>query len=92
MVSVGSVITVWVTNIDTERRRVTLTMISPESFQKDFSQPKQKPHTSHQKQRPRKPRQSKPRAPLPPNILEGDEPARSFGELKLLWDAKRANR
>ena len=92
VVSVGSVITVWVTNIDTERRRVTLTMISPESFQKDFSQPKQKPHTSHQKQRPRKPRQSKPRTPLPPNILEGDEPARSFGELKLLWDAKRANR
>ena len=26
------------------------------------------------------------------NILEGDEPARSFGELKLLWNAKRANR
>jgi uncharacterized protein len=38
---------------------------------------------------PRKPRTRPPAPPLPRAVLEGTEPARSFGELKRLWDAKR---
>jgi uncharacterized protein len=42
------------------------------------------PHRSPQ----RKPRPQPP-APLPESVLQGQEPMRSFGELKRLWEAKR---
>jgi uncharacterized protein len=34
---------------------------------------------------------SQPAPPLSQGVLEGTEPARSFGELKRLWDARRKN-
>jgi uncharacterized protein len=37
----------------------------------------------------RKPRPKPAPPPLPQSVLEGTEPARSFGELKRRWDAKR---
>jgi uncharacterized protein len=97
LVSVGDVVTVWVLGIDAERRRVSLTMIRPGTEQKPEARPAKQQHkhaAAEAKPRPkRRPRKKtapeKPLPPLPDAVRDGNEPARTFGELKQLWEAKR---
>ena len=119
VITVGQVVTVWVLAVDSERSRVSLTMIAPGTPRR---QPQRKPQPAPAEQpvarqegapsevkqdrppqpptpvrkpvvppRPpaRKPRPQPILPPLPQSVLEGTEPARSFGELKRLWDARR---
>jgi uncharacterized protein len=133
LVTVGQIVTAWVLSVDTERSRVSLTMIAPGTPRRQpqkqqrpkrvaseaaaapskpvvAAQPEQAaapvapaptptppapapkppskapaPHQPHT----RKPRPQPARPPISKAVLEGTEPARSFGELKRLWDARR---
>jgi uncharacterized protein len=125
VVTVGQIVKAWVLAVDTERSRVSLTMIPPGTPRRppqkvqQPAQPKKpaaaapgvqqpaagptapsEPAVPQQSVKPqpkapprqphiRKPRPQPPRTPLPKEVLEGTEPARSFGELKRLWDARR---
>lgn len=138
VVAVGQIVTAWVLSVDSERSRVSLTMIAPGTPRRQAQKPppKRAPQDSQRPARPpasavppapsdavatstrpaataqpsaapqpspaprpvrkptatpgphiRKPRPAAP--PLPKAVLEGSEPARSFGELKRLWDARK---
>jgi uncharacterized protein len=135
VVTVGQVVTAWVLSVDTERSRVSLTMIAPGTPRRQQTKPPPKKAVATAEQGPRPPRPApktdgaaaspgtgpapsptatppapapmarktptpppphtrKPRPQVPPKplskaVLDGKEPARSFGELKRLWDAKR---
>ncbi len=127
VVTVGQVVSVWVMAVETERSRVSLTMIAPgtprhqpQKPPRPTREPRSAPSPAAQAeaaqaacavsappvqtapparpaprpQAPHQPPQRKPRPkpappPLPQSVIEGSEPARSFGELKRLWDARR---
>jgi uncharacterized protein len=131
VVTVGQIVTAWVLSVDSDRARVSLTMIAPgtprrqpqkaqrpKKLMPDVAQaagktipasqpesttapavraatvsppplkPPLKPPAPPQPHV-RKPRPQPARPPLPKAVLEGTEPARSFNELKRLWDARR---
>lgn len=93
VVGVGDSITVWVLDIDQERKRVGLTMIKPgtEAPPKESNPERsaRKPQSSQQKKtadkkpKRRKKKKKKKEPPLP-NVEEG-QTLRGFDELKALW-------
>ena len=79
VVSVGDVVTVWVKQIDLERRRVSLTMINPAAppISKPTRQASSKPPApvKRAEQPPRKPEQNTPRREPPPKPRREPRPA-----------------
>ncbi len=101
--AVGAVVTAWVMQIDSERRRVSLTMINPAAKpEKPAKAPAQnsesvKSGTNNRTQpaasppAPPHPAGDKPRTtpPLSADKNAGKEPLRGFDELKQLWRDKK---
>jgi uncharacterized protein len=101
VVSIGDVLKVWVIDVDTQRRRVSLTAIPPGSEvpRKEWPQPtKQRPFTERQPQRVRPPKHRqattakqpsrKPAAPITKEMVKGTEPMRSFSDLLQYYEVK----
>ena len=100
VVSIGDVIRVWVLEVDKERRRVALTAIPSNRRQlrrdakkQGQSQAKQtnKPPRKQPVPRPPKFRQrsAKPAKPITPQMVEGDEPMRSFSDLMQYYEVRQ---
>lgn len=100
VVAVGDVVTVWVTSIDKERRRISLTMIRPGTppAERRPEKPQQRKHKSPGARK-KKPSAEKPRKSPPPKReeqrpeltnekREGTSPLTGFDELKELWRDK----
>ncbi|REK26026.1 MAG: S1 RNA-binding domain-containing protein [Planctomycetota bacterium] len=114
LVAVGDSVRVWVKAIDTERGRVTLTMVQPGVERRPReggprrrrrgkeggpAHAKKKPRTGQGKGAargarkggrhaagPRRERKPKPLVPITDAMLKGDEPMRTFGDLKQFMD------
>ncbi len=101
IVAVGDAVQVWITAIDAERGRVTLTMVCPNTQRpsrgsrsrrggqrdKDRSGSRDKRGGRNQRsraggqKRSAPPRKPKPVVPITKEMLKGDEPMRTFGDL-----------
>lgn len=104
VVSIGDVIRVWVLEVDKDRRRVALTGIPPEArVRRDSNQPEKPRQSKRPKTKPaaaqktnpgpRPPkfrqRPAKPAKPITPQMVEGDEPMRSFSDLLQYYEVKQ---
>lgn len=106
VVSIGDVLRVWVLNVDSERRRVSLTAIppgrepqrrAPRKQVRDSKPKRRKPAKSSSDQssqaRPRQPkfrqRPQQPAKPITQQMVEGDEPMRSFSDLVQYYEVKQ---
>lgn len=86
VVAVGDAVTVWVTGIDRERRRISLSMVAPGSERNGDRAANTPEHESAGK-RDRGSRAE--RAAARPVPVADSAPLKSFGELKRLWEDRR---
>ena len=99
--AVGDSLKVWVTEVDTERRRVKLTAVQPKSLrpkrktdrkpERNFGKSKFKKsgkQHSHQQNKHKRKAKPKPVKPITDDMLTGAEPMRSFSDLAQFFDKK----
>ncbi|MEX0717069.1 MAG: Tex family protein [Planctomycetaceae bacterium] len=98
VVAVGDVVTVWVTAIDRERRRISLSMISPEPVGRTFlsgaepgansakPQPAAKPQANGRQKRSEEARDDRESREA---AVPAAAPLRGFDELKRAWESRR---
>lgn len=116
IVAVGDTVQVWIKAIDSEKGRVTLTMIHPGAERtprggrprrrsqgqggasgggagrgkprRDGKKPRNQRSGGADRSTPRRERKPKPVVPITDDMLKGDEPMRTFGDLKQFVDAQ----
>ena len=100
--AVGDSLKVWVTEVDSERRRVKLTAVQPKSLRPPKRKPERKSERSFSKSKFKRTgkqhgankfqqkRKSKPKPvkPITDDMLTGSEPMRSFSDLAQFFDKK----
>jgi len=99
VVSIGDVVTVWVTEVDKARRRVSLTAIPPQQRPRPSRpsrkkrQPAKKPasparSSKHRRKDKKHPAKRQPAPPITPGMAQGTEPMRSFSDLLQFYEVK----